>query len=252
MNNKEVPQPPEQLVTLEEKALTTFFGKEIVVPQPPAELFHTLEALNKLGISKIELHYLPQTVLKRNERLPGWKVKPVSWFWRQIEIGKIAEDSATLRKGWYLLDGRGKPNYQGGKQMYEDDYLGPLIQDLRETGKIHKYPHMPDNSRFGASPYEIEWIILPEFAKLIKTSGRVRNMREIEFNVWGNIFHPEWGQSNTWEWFADKFGDNYRLAGGDYKKGGLADVGRSWYMGHGGHMLVTIGFRPLVVFPPKA
>ena len=237
----------EQLARSEEKALSVFFGKEIGVPNPPAELFQTLENLIELGISKIEPHYLAQIALRENDRFPGWKVKPEPWFWEQITNSNIAEDSATLKEGWYLVDGRAKPDYQDGRQMYKDDYLVPIMQELRTTGKIQKDTYLPDNSRFVASPEEIEGIILPEFAKFIKTKGQVINMREIEFNIWGNMFHPEWGRTSTTELFADKFEDVGRLNGGSSIVGGLAHVYHEPSHERGG----GYGFRPLIVFSSK-
>lgn len=70
---------------------------------------------------------------------------------------------------------------------------------------------------------------------------------EVQFNVIGNMYHPEWGQTNTYEWLNDKFEAGSRLIGGHSGDGGLASV---YYWGsgdRGGH----VGFRPLVAFPSK-
>ena len=156
----------EQLIRTESEALKRFFGKEIVVPKPPQELFQTLENMSKLGITGFEPHYLPQVSLTEKDKIPGWKVKPESWFWQQIKKGKLSKDAATLQEGWYLVDGRRKPNYDNGQQRYENDYLEPIMADLRNKGKIQKYSSVPNISRFGASPEEIEQVILAEFFRI--------------------------------------------------------------------------------------
>ncbi|MBI4080607.1 MAG: hypothetical protein HY430_02440 [Candidatus Levybacteria bacterium] len=180
--------------------------------------------------------------------MPGWKVKPEHWFWEQIKDGNLPQDAATLKEGWYLVDRRGKPNYQDDKQMYEDDYLAPFMENLRETGRVQKYRFVPDNSRFGASADEIEQVILPELASILGSEGIVRSKREIEFNVLGNMHYPEWGETNTWEWYADKFEDDSRLIGGHSGGGGLAHVSYDWSDNrHDG-----VGFAPLVEFPSEA
>ncbi len=207
-------QEAQRLVVAESVALKVFFGKDIPVPQPPAELFKTQDALKEKGVAGFEAHYLPGEQLSQKDKLPGWKVKPEEWFWRQIKDGTVAKDAATLRAGWYLVEGRNKPDYQDGQQMYENDPFAPLMQDLRGSGRIQKYQYVPDNSRFGPSAGEIEQVILPEFARInLPASALMRTPREIEFNVLGNMYHPEWGQTNTWEVMNDQFGRGGRLGG---------------------------------------
>ena len=237
----------EHLVIAEKQALSAFFGKDIAVSEPPQELFQTLEQMSKLGITGFEPHFLPQVSLTEKDKFPGWKVRPESWFWKQIKDGKISADSATLQAGWYLVDGRQKPNYDNGQQRYENDYLEPIMADLRKTGKIQKYSSVPDISRFGASPDKIEGIILPEVVRITGAKGETSPKRYIELNIWGNMFHPKWGQTNTSEWFADNFGDSYRLVGGHSDYGGLAHVYGPWSDDRHDH----IAFSPVVRFPSK-
>lgn len=236
----------EQLIITEKQAFSAFFGKDIAVLKPPAELFQTLKEMLKLGITGFEPHFLPQVSLAEKDKFPGWKVRPESWFWQRIKDGKISADATTLQKGWYLVDGRGKPNYDDGQERYENDYAEPIMADLRKKGKI-KSCSVPDTSRFGAIPDEIERVILPEFARAINTKGETTNKRYIEFNVWGNMFHPEWGQTNTLEWFADKFADAGRLYGGGAGGGGLAFVDDDCFDCRG----VGVAFNPVIRFPSK-
>ncbi len=237
----------EHLMTAEKQAVSAFFGKDIAVSEPPAELFQTLEQMSKIGITGFEPHFLPQVSLTEKSKIPGWKVKPESWFWQKIKEGKISKDAATLQEGWYLVDKRKKPNYDNGQQRYDNDYAEPIMADLRKTGKIQKYSSVPDISRFGASPEEIEQVILPEAVRITGTKGDLTAKRYIEFNVWGNMFHPEWGQTNTLEWFADRFGDSSRLYGGYSVAGGLTSVHDVW----SGHRHGDVAFSPVVRFPSK-
>lgn len=236
------------LVIAESIALKGFFGKDIQVPQPPTELFKTLDAMEERGIARFEIHYLPGVELSPEGKLPGWKVKPELWFWQQIKDGGIAKDAANLRAGWYLVDGRGKPNYGYGRQRYEDDgWFQTTIDELRASNRIQKFSDVVSGSRFGVSANEVEQVILPEFAKSLKTTGLVRTPREIEFNVLGNIHHPEWGNTNTWELMNDKFELDGRLFGGYSVSGGLASVSYGWVLHRDGFM----AFRSLVEFSPK-
>jgi hypothetical protein len=67
--------------------------------------------------------------------------------------------------------------------------------------------------------------------------------RAIEWNYLGNAFHPEWGDTNTWEWFDDSYQNGTRrLRGGDSEYGGLSDV--DW--GVPARRRDGLGFRLLV------
>ena len=240
----------EHLIATEKQALSAFFGKDIAVPEPPAELFQTLEKMSKLGITGFEPHFLPQFSLTEEDQLPGWKVKPNPCFWLDIKAGRFPADAATLQEGWYLVDKRKKPNYHMDKQRYENDYVEPIIQDLRKTDKIKKDNfRMPETSRFRVTPDEIEQVILPEIVRIIGTKGELTNKRYIEFNVWGNMFYPEWGQTNTCEWFADKLGDDRWLRGGNSSQlyNGLENVRLGWP----GERFGDGAFNPVIRFPSK-
>lgn len=233
------------LVTAESAALQRFFEKEVEVPQPPRELFQTVEALKGRGIARFEPHYFPTVELHQQDKLPGWTVKPEPWFWNQVKSGRVASDAPTLRAGWYLVDGRVKPDYYNGQQRYDDDaWFQATIHELRGFGSVKTMRGVVSDSRFGVSPYEVEQVILPEFARTVGTAGVVRTPRVIEFNVLGNIYHPEWGDTNTWEIMNDKFGGGGRLIGGGSVGGGLAGVSGCWADGrHGG-----VAFRSLIDF----
>ena len=74
-----------------------------------------------------------------------------------------------LQQGVYLIDGRAKPDYQDGEQRYENDgFMEDMIKGLRRQSVIQRHRYVPEDSRFGVSPQEIEQVILPEFARAIR------------------------------------------------------------------------------------
>ncbi len=215
------------------------------MPQPPELLIQTLEQLKERDVNDFEPHYLPMITLHNEDNFPGWQLKPQDWFWQQIENGKVNSNAATLRPGWYLVDGRGRPQYRDGKQLYKGDPLGNLMKGLRETGEVRTYKYVPQNSRFGPPYDNIALVILPAFIKKYEIKPPVRILRAIEFNVLGNMAHSDWGQNNTYEWFSDRFAFSHRLLGGCSEDGGLTNV----YFNLSSEYSDNIGFRPMIVFP---
>lgn len=252
----------DQLVKTETEQLKKHFGRNIEVPDVPDLVFQSLEARARRGIRGNEVFYLPGLHLEEDDEF--WKgegkVKPGYSFWSAIRTGYYPVEVAYLLEGWYIGDGRGKPNYNRGIQVYEDDYMAPLMKALRVAGEINRctlnekffweFPrretkrdrYIAYKSRFGASPLEIRETILPIFAIMSGALGEVRNRRYIEFNIRGNMAHPEWGRTNTMEWF-----DDLDLIG-VLCCGNLADV--DWHLGAPGHG--RIGFSPVERFPSQS
>ena len=244
----EILPTPEQLVASEKEAWKQFLGKEINIPEPPQQLFEAARLAIEHGITSFEAHLLPKLELKQNSKFPGWHIKPEEWYWQKIKEGEIAKDAARLPGVWVLVDGAQKPNYDDGKQLYENDGFGQILLRLREEGRIetpNSYSHVPRTSRFAVTPIERETHFYQALAEVLNVGkDKVRITREIESNIIGNIHHPEWGQTNTSEWFDDKFGDGRRLVGGRSDYGGLARVDCNWR----DDRLGNVGFRPLIVF----
>lgn len=126
------------------------------------------------------------------------------------------------------------------------------MERLRQEGKIGVpdwCKHIPSISRFGVSYDEIEKFVVPSFAEIAKIQKEAAGVPPyMSWNYIGNLAHPEWGETNTWEWFADKFGGGYRLLGGISGHGGLAYVAHDWSDLHLDHL----GFRLRVAFPSKS
>jgi len=230
----------DELIEQESQKLEAFFGRKIDVPPLPAEI--TPERMAEWKEKKLELHYLPDIDMSKEQNLKNW-IKP---NFKNIYESYLPKDAMKLPGCWVLVDAREKPEYKSGDQNYKDDnnFLGPILEVLRKKGLILQFKH--PQSRFNISPEELE---KPEVvAAIAEVCGlkpeQVSTPRMIEFNVLGNIRHPEWGKppSDCGEWFSDKNkAGQRRLVGGYSDDGGLAYV--NW---HGpDDRLDGVGFRAL-------
>ncbi len=227
----------QELQIKEMKALREFFGFHVNVPALPKEI--TPDMIKKWEAMGFELHYLPKMKLDEEADYPGWEKKPNLQY---LDKSKLAPDFLDLPGGWLLVDAREKPAYQAGDQMYKNDPLAKALEKLRKDKIIEDFKH--SKSRFNLSPEELENpIVRQALADAIGID--VENLslsKYIEFNILGNIHHPEWGETNTSEWFADKY-ENGR---GRLRDGGLGLGGRtsvSW--GSPGDRFGEVGFRVL-------
>ncbi|HEU0050806.1 MAG TPA: hypothetical protein VFQ60_01990 [Patescibacteria group bacterium] len=239
-----------EIIFCETQALRKFFGREIPVPHLPKEA--TRERILEWRRMGFELHYLPNlsvAEIKRDREgkilevtpidFPGWKKKPGRRYTRgvyinsveffdEVKTGGFLDLSALdLFGGWILIDTRKKPNFDKGKQMYENDPLGPALEELRKKNVIEDFKIK--GSRFNLSSNELENPkVLEAFAKVLNFHSipglEVSIPRTIEFNILGNIFYPEWGKTDTQEWFGDYGKGSNRLFGGDSNDGGLSCV----------------------------
>jgi len=226
-----------------------FFGKEIL-PEPPMELTEFIERTCKLGFT-FEPYLSPGKHFSSDSDYPGWVVRPQAWFFDQIKRGNISPDSVRLPLQWAAMETIERPSYDRGGQLYENDALASILEDLRKGGKIAVpdwCKHIPSVSRFGVSADEISGPVASRFAEVVKVNAvNVDAPTYMAFNYLGNIAHPEFGQANTAEWFVNIFARGYRLIGGNSDNDGLAGVGCDSSDGHRG----DLGFRLLVAFPPK-
>jgi len=244
-----------EILGREQLKLREFFGRDVHIEDLPTEV--TPERVREWDRKKFALHYLPAVDLQKDLNHPGWNVKPNSWFYEQIKSGALGPRSSAMHGGWVLVDTRGKPAYTSGTQQYPDDELATILANLRQGSSPVISPnwqdkkagtrHNPDASRFGISWDELQ---KPEVKQAIATylgvrPDLIRLPRAIEFNYLGNAFHPEWGTTNSWEWFDDPVsGGQTRLHGGSSHDGGLANVFHSTPSSR--HH--DLGFRPLVSF----
>ncbi len=236
------PKEFSELRKQEEQILFAFFEKKITVPPLPSDV--TLDKMKTWERQGFKLHYLPQEDMKKNKHLQAWKKQPN--YTQYLEASKLPADLMILKEGWALVDTRQKPTYDNGNQMYQHDILAPVLAELRKN-IIQNFKH--PSSRFNLSSDELENPeVLNAFAEAYGVKpNQITIQKSIEFNVLGNIHHPEWGKppSNCSEWFSDLYDSGqYRLDSGNSDGGGLSYVSMSSRDSrHGG-----IGFRALVRF----
>ena len=228
-----------EIIEHEKQKLQAFFGRDIDVPPLPEGITGVkIEAWEK---QHLKLHYLPLIDMAEETKLEHW-IKP---DFQYITESDLPKDAMLLPGSWLLVDERPKPTYENGNQQYDNDtdFLGPVLEELRQKGLIQSFEH--PGSRFYISPQELE------NPAVIEAIARAYNLkpeqitlpRMIEFNILGNIHHPEWGESNCSEWFSDQYKAGLeRLSGGFSDVGGLAFV-RS--RGPVGRRFGYIGFRAL-------
>jgi len=245
-----------QLVEREHEALRAFFGKEVPVLTPPSELFETLKVAEVEGFGKIlKPVYFPAVKFEQADEYPGWKVKPEEWFWDEIKEGFLKKSAVRLGGYWGLFDESRRPNYNGGRQMFPEDPLAPVLAKARKEGRIavpDLLNYVPEGSRFAVSSDEKDQTVFPQLAKILrltKSVAIVRRPTEMEFNFAGNLRYPHLGEANTWEQLNDKWGGSFWLTGGNSEMGGLADVHYDCtYDGCSNVRQDIDAFRPLVVF----
>jgi hypothetical protein len=117
---------------------------------------------------------------------------------------------------------------------------------MREEGAIDYNPSLGIGSRFYTSWTEWMDILRPEVARILGVRlSQVRLPRVVEFNYFGNLLHPEWGSTDTWEWLQEACnGGKYRMRAGHSFAGGLAVIYWRTPTGHG----TDRAFRPVVDF----
>ena len=230
----------EILLETTKKKLQKFFRVDL---EPmPAEF--TEENLAKWAEFNLKPVYLPMEEIGEDRKLKNW-TKPEKWFYQKIGEGKVNADSAKLHQGWYLADFTVGVDYIDGTQVFPDDPFATIIAKLREEGKIGKYDNTPLGSRFAITNDEWRNVVCPAIAEALGfKSEQVRLERAVEFNVIGNVYDPNRGRFNMWEWFSDKFEDSGQLYGGYREHGGLAFVHYYWSSDRDD----DIAGRPLVSF----
>ncbi len=211
--------------------LSKRFGKQIEVDSWPTEF--TPENLARWETEfNLKPVYFPDEEVGEDRKLGKW-IKPEAWFYKKIREGQIDSDAARLYKGWYLADFTPGVDYTDGSQVFPNDPLSSTITRLREEGKVGKYDNTPIGSRFAITSDEWRNKICPAVAEHLGFKPeQVRLERAIEFNIIGNLYDPNRGKFNTWEWFDDVFGGSSRLHGGNRRDGGLANVHYYWPYSH--------------------
>lgn len=238
-----------ELLSAQTDAIDRFRGRE-VFPEPPKALLEFIERTTEQGFT-FEPYLEPNITFSQDVQYPGLQVRPNQYFYDLIKEGLLPSDAMRLSGPvWAAMEAIQKQNYDGGRQLYENDPLAPILEDLRQRGKI-KIPdwcrHIPATSRFGVSALELEHYIYPLFAQQAGVSEEQVGNSYAAFLYRGNTAHPEWGKTSTAEWFTKNKlrGGGSRLIGGSSDHGGLGDVDVWGADDHDD----GVGFRLRVVFP---
>ncbi len=244
----EIPRPTgQELLTAQVDAIGRFRGRE-VFPEPPSALSEFIERTSEMGFT-FEPYLEPDIILNEGAGYPGWHKRPSAYFYDLIRRGQLSPDAARLSLQWAAMETIVRPSYDGGLQLHENDALAPHLEDLRRQGQIEVpdwVKHVPSISRFGVSPREVSGPVAARVAEIGKVD--VRNVDApayAAFNYIGNVAHPEFGEANTWEIFADTLRDGRRLLGGRSDRGGLSYVD-GWAVGN---PYDSVAFRLRVGFP---
>jgi len=220
-------QKQNELITIEKETIIKYFGEElgktIEVPPLPAEI--TSEQLEFWEQNQLALHYSPGVEITKDNTFPGQTKKLDADIYKWIVEAKISPEAAKLPKGWILIDTRAKPNYASGDQMYENDLLAPVLEKLRLAGYISSFKQT--SSRFNISADELNKAeVQIALAETLKIKLEQLDLPPATlYNYLGNAFYPEWGETNTWEWFQEEYSGGRRLDGGLSGAGGLSGVG---------------------------
>ena len=233
----------DEIVAQARRKLKKFFGRYVQVDPVPSSW--TQEFLENAAKYNLRPVFLPETDISESFQHGGY-VKPEAWYYNNVKSGNIKGKAPTkLRKGWYLADFSMGTDYTDGTQVFANDPLAPVIERLRREKKIGKYDLTPLGSRFSITNDEWRETVCPAVARELGVRPeQVGLERAIEFNAIRNLYDPNRGKFNMWEWFSDVFGASGRVCGGGREGGGLADV----YYGSAGPRRDYIAGRPLVSF----
>lgn len=233
-----------QLVATTRKKLRRFsdaWARQVT--PPPTEW--TEEFLRNAATFNMHPVFFPAVTLDEKFSRRGY-TKPGQWVYDQINAGRVDRSVLTLASGWALADFSIGADYTNGAQVFLNDPWAPLITKLRTELKIvGAHPNTPSGSRFSITHDEWIQVVLAHMASALQTTRAKISLEYMaEFSFIGNVYDPNRGKFNMWEWFMDVFGQSGRLIGGSRDIGGLSIVGCghrvSWYDG--------IAARPLVRF----
>lgn len=247
VNTKDAKREIEKFAAKTARMLSKRLAKRIIVDPLPLEF--TDENLAYWTTFNFRPVFLPREEISANRPLKNW-TKLKQWFYDCVRDGKIkpiyTDLPPTLLRGcWHLADFTVSVDYTDGSQVFVNDPLAPVIADLRSKKLVGRHNNTPDGSRFSITPDEWKDVVLANIAsKLGVTRAQMRLERAIEFNAIGNLYDPNRGKFNAWEWFEDHFEDSDRLYGGCRDYGGLANVNFSWHDIRSS----SIAARPLVSF----
>ena len=235
----------------ETDVIRRFFQLESFVA-PPLPSWITDELVTFWGNHLFHLHFLPSIALTQDLDLPLWKDRPGHFFYESIDKGTIHPDSQSLPEKWILVDARDKPEKTGPWVSSSDvwilEKLGfhPKNFFKKKATQIFDQEYLAGalvkkgfSSRFCLSVNDVKEL-KPSIQKILKLDNqKIRLPRFIEYNYLGNTFYPQWGTTQTWEWFEDVYDHDQHLAGGSDSLGAIGCDPTDYWS-------TILTFRPLI------
>jgi hypothetical protein len=255
-----------ELVTKAAADWRNFLGFAIDVDVPSQTFLAYLERKKAEQDRNIGIVYWPgkDVEFKKDSNYPGWHVKLDEWYSKNRANGKIPENHVNNQNQWIVIDTTRAPDKRSGNQEYLQQYsdgdpfnLKEIIYNLRRNCTIPGWDEYEGEYRgmqYPDSRYSLSWdnineSVLPSIAEEERVERASVLLPTYEqFNVLGNMYYPEWGQTQTLEWLNHKIGPNRSLAGGNSKFGGLGYIA-TYLSDDIRHSF--IGFRPMIAFPSK-
>lgn len=193
----------DRMIEDENQAHKAFFGMTFDLSKFAAILEkYGQERVEEWAQLQLEPHFLPAHTFGLNDSIaetPGWfwEARPNDWMWSALEREEIKIRTATgelevvtklqTYDNILLADRRRVPRYNANvQQQFADDeiYLAPIIETLRNEGKILHNPDGPPASRFNISSKEWDEQIRPVLQMLpLFKDVELRFERIIEFLV---------------------------------------------------------------------
>lgn len=254
----------EQLLRAEKGA-----WKKLGVEFSPALQSLFMEMLKARGKERVELdraYGLAHSVLPDLVLTPEWfnqrkLIPPKSWYWDQFKGGQLLWpngekiEESRLQAGVYLVDTSSKPQYQDGRQRWQDDLLMEVvIRQCYESGQIPIHEVGGPGTRFFCSRIDYEQFIAPMYSRTLELpeSACVRLETVPEWSLLcqyktGRTWpRAKDGTTDTWIWFHEHYVSSGRsLIGGNSAFDGLrgvvcSDSGGRWN-DRSGRLLAVLG-----------
>jgi len=217
-----------QLVEKAHEELKTKLNREIRVPKPPSLLLETQRVADGEGFKFFEPIYFPKLSYRRlsDEHVIAWE----GWIDWLAFNGPFAvkgfksgssnfPNPSTFGGFWALFDKTPRPNFNEGKQLFDnDEQLGSIIAE-RITSRQENLSHVPKTSRFGISLNDVCSFVFTDLSRRLRLEDKVKMRLEnrvkkdavafirtpklMEFNFAGNTRYPFLGKADTWEWLYD-------------------------------------------------
>lgn len=211
-----------QLVERTHEELKTKLNREIHVPKPPALLLETQRVAEGEGFKFFEPIYFPKLSYRKlsDEHVKNWEGW-ISWLningpfaVKGFTSGSNFPNPSTFGGFWALFDKTPRPNYNEGKQLFDnDEQLGSVIAEINQRirgFRTEHLNHVPENSRFGISLNDICSHVFRELSMRLRLEDArkdkvvlIRTPKLMEFNFAGNTRYPFLGKADTWEWLYD-------------------------------------------------